>query len=245
QDGTDLRDANLSITPDGRLMLVGGAAHRSEDDARAKVGTIASFSNDGIEWTDPVWLIEPGRWMWRVRWHSGRAYGVSYSAGDKRRFLELHHSSDGVDFDILKTPLFAEGVPSEASLELDENGRMLCVLRRDKEDNSAFFGVASSPYTDWQFRDLGIHIGGPCLRRLPDGRLLVAGRRRGEELAEHRTVLWELDEAKALLTELLVLPSGDDTSYPGMVWHQDRLWMSYYSTHEDEQSRIYFASISL
>jgi hypothetical protein len=33
----------------------------------------------------------------------------------------------------------------------------------------------------------------------------------------------------------LVLPSGgSDTGYPGMVWHKDELWVSYYSSHEDK-----------
>ena len=33
----------------------------------------------------------------------------------------------------------------------------------------------------------------------------------------------------------LKLPSGGtDTGYPGMVWHKDELWISYYSAHEDK-----------
>jgi hypothetical protein len=32
----------------------------------------------------------------------------------------------------------------------------------------------------------------------------------------------------------LRLPSGGtDTGYPGMVWHDNKLWVSYYSAHED------------
>ncbi len=32
----------------------------------------------------------------------------------------------------------------------------------------------------------------------------------------------------------LKLPSGgSDTGYAGMVWHNDELWVSYYSNHED------------
>ena len=40
---------------------------------------------------------------------------------------------------------------------------------------------------------------------------------------------------------VLTLPSGgDDTSYCGMVWHGDLLWMSYYSSREGRTS-IYLA----
>jgi hypothetical protein len=43
---------------------------------------------------------------------------------------------------------------------------------------------------------------------------------------------------------LLTLPSGGDTSYPGMVWHDNEIWMSYYSSHE-EKTAIYLARIKL
>ncbi len=45
--GYDLRDAGLSITPDGRLMLIGGAAPRKNDNENAPTGSFVSFSSDG------------------------------------------------------------------------------------------------------------------------------------------------------------------------------------------------------
>ena len=42
----------------------------------------------------------------------------------------------------------------------------------------------------------------------------------------------------------LTLPSGGDTSYAGMVWHADLLWVSYYSSHEGKTS-IYLARVKL
>ena len=42
----------------------------------------------------------------------------------------------------------------------------------------------------------------------------------------------------------LELPSGGDCSYPGMVWHEGLLWMSYYSSHEGKTS-IYLAKVRL
>ena len=41
---------------------------------------------------------------------------------------------------------------------------------------------------------------------------------------------------------VLTFPSGGDTSYPGLVWHDGLLWMSYYSSHEGKTS-IYLAKI--
>ena len=43
---------------------------------------------------------------------------------------------------------------------------------------------------------------------------------------------------------VLKLPSGGDSSYAGMVWHQGLLWLSYYSSHEGKTS-IYLARIRL
>src|SRR5262249_6659452 len=46
------------------------------------------------------------------------------------------------------------------------------------------------------------------------------------------------------LKELITLPSGGDTSYAGLVWHDDLLWVSYYSSHEG-RAPIYLAKVRL
>ena len=42
----------------------------------------------------------------------------------------------------------------------------------------------------------------------------------------------------------MTVPSGGDTSYPGMVEHDGALWMSYYATHEGK-SAIYLARLEV
>jgi hypothetical protein len=59
-----------------------------------------------------------------------------------------------------------------------------------------------------------------------------------------RTSLCWIDDDAGTLTEFLKLPSGGDTSYPGLVWHDDFLWVSYYSSHEGKTS-IYLAKVRL
>jgi len=46
------------------------------------------------------------------------------------------------------------------------------------------------------------------------------------------------------MTKLLKLPSGGDTSYPGLVWYEDMLYASYYSSHEGKTS-IYLAKVKI
>ena len=102
-------------------------------------------------------------------------------------------------------------------------------------------GTAHPPYTEWSWRDLGVPIGGPQLIKLPDGRL-VAGVRLYDKKV--RTALVWIHPEKGTLQAFLDLPSGGDTSYPGLVWHEGLLWVSYYSSHEGKTS-IYLAKVKL
>jgi hypothetical protein len=43
---------------------------------------------------------------------------------------------------------------------------------------------------------------------------------------------------------VLTLTSSGDTSYPGLVWHENQLWMSFYSSHEGKTS-IYLAKLNM
>jgi len=77
------------------------------------------------------------------------------------------------------------------------------------------------------------------VQRLPRGELWVAGRRYLDG-DRYRTVLARLTGAS--YEPVLTLPSGVDTSYPGLVWHDGLLWISYYSSDEGKAS-IYLAEI--
>ena len=45
--------------------------------------------------------------------------------------------------------------------------------------------------------------------------------------------------------EVLLLPSGGDTSYTGLMVEGDTLWVSYYSSHETPNASVYLARIPL
>ena len=44
---------------------------------------------------------------------------------------------------------------------------------------------------------------------------------------------------------VLKLPSNSDSSYPGFVIDNNKLFVSYYSSHETKKASIYFAEIPL
>ena len=238
-DDYDLRDAALSVTPDQRLMVLGGA-QQPRDGVRF-TSTFVAFTKDGTQWTEPRIVGEPGRWLWRVTWHEDTAYGVSYSTPAGQPYSAMHSSRDGIEYQTSVAKLLGEGGPTEARVRFAKDGTCYCLHRRDGRPNTAMLGVSSRPYRQWQWHDLGLRFGGPNFLQLPGGIWVGAGR-----LYEggSRTALTSIDVEKGTMTPILQLPSGGDTSYPGMVWHDNLLWMSYYSSHEGRTS-IYLAKIRI
>lgn len=234
----DLRDAKITTTPDNELMLSGAVALPQPSPIKHR--SLAWFSRDGVKWSEPSVIGDTNQWLWRTTWHQGTAYSVGYDTlGEK--FVRLYASKDGRKFDTLVPRLFAEGYPNESSIVFLPDDTALCLLRRDGNPGSGKLGVARPPYTAWDWRDLGVKIGGPHMLRLPDGRLVAAVRLYDDKV---RTSLVWIEAATAKLTEFLPLPSGGDCSYAGLVLEGDLLWVSYYSSHEGKTS-IYLAKVRL
>jgi hypothetical protein len=263
EPGRDLRDAKISITPDGRLMLNGGSADPNNHTPTGSFHSVVSFSKDGRNWT-PIQQVnfanpkENRNWLWRVVWHKGTAYGVAYQADpaspqNQRQFYAfVVKSRNGINFERISED-FADG--TEAAISFDANDVMTLVLRGRNNRTPAFVVQSSKPYQTWAKRaitaDAGDdQIGGPAVLfpdnfKMPKGVLLGAGRRfQTRPVSEQRTGLFVMDVNRAALTSLLIFPSGGDSSYPGLVWHKQRLWVSYYSSHEG-QSAIYLAQVEL
>jgi hypothetical protein len=141
--------------------------------------------------------------------------------------------------------LNGDGYPTEATLRFENDSQALyCLQRRDgaAPQNSALLGTSKPPYTEWQWHDLKIYFGGPNFIQIPDGRWIAAGRIIHPDA--HKTELAWLDVENKKLTPILQLPSGGDTSYPGLVWRDGFLWVSYYASHEGKSS-IYLAKVAI
>jgi hypothetical protein len=234
---SDLRDAKITVTPDGKLMLCGAEA--LHDKSKHTHQSLAWFSQDGRTWSDRHEIGDPDFWLWRVTWHQDTAYGIGYGCG-KDQSVRLYSSRDGQKFSTLVERLFDAGYPNESSLVFVDD-TAYCLLRRDGSPNSGLIGVSQKPFTKWEWKDLGVRIGGPHMIRLSDGRFVAAVRLHDQQV---RTSLCWIDPKAGTLTEFLKLPSGGDTSYAGLVMHEDLLWVSYYSSHEAKTS-IYLAKVKL
>ncbi len=244
----DLRDSKLSLTPDGRLMLLACAALTQP--AAYRHQSLVWFSNDGREWTGPEQVGDPDFWLWRVTWHEGSAYGIGYNTNPDRnlRTARLYRSKDGVHYEQLVARIGVPRSVGESTIRFGDDGTAVALVRRDpysghppitEADSTAFVGTARPPYTQWTWKDTGTRIGGPNFIRLHSGKWLAAVRLRGGNV---RTALCWLDPERAAIEEFLTLPSKGDSSYAGVVEHDGLLWVSYYSSHE-EKTAIYLARV--
>ena len=215
REGADLRDAKLTITPDGRLMLNAVAAFPASRGRRSGTGRWSGSRADGKEWGEGKEIGEPNFWLWRVAWHGKTAYARRLRHGRLRRspgFIRVRMGSTTSRWSKRCT---IRAIPNEAGLTFLDDGTLLCLLRRDGGGKATgLLGTAKPPYKEWAWKDLGSASAAPHMIRLPDGRLVAGVRLYDKQV---RTSLCWVDPDAGTLTEFLTLPSGGDTSYPGLV----------------------------
>lgn len=238
EEGVDLRDPKLSITPDGRFMIVAGGSVYRDGEFVTRQSRVA-FSEDGYTWSAPQRVLEEGQWLWRVTWHEGKCYGVTYeSMPNGTREQVLYVSDDGVAYTPI-TKLECAEKGCETTLRFLPDGRMAALVRVESGNKRGQIGVSEPPYTDWTWNELGHQLGGPDFIVMPGGAMWAASRHYGDP---KRTVLARLTLES--YTPVAEVPSAGDTSYPGLVYHDGLLWMSYYASHEGKTS-IYLAKFRL
>lgn len=245
----DLRDPKLSITPDGRLMLNTGASYYHGSERRGIESRVSFSDPEGENFSRPQKAVFPESiitgfdWLWRVTWHDGIAWGcVQQVPENAERALQLVRSQGGIRYEhVAALPVDS---PTETTLRFLPDDTMIAMTRRTGPSPAGWIGLSQPPYTEWQFRPTNKAFGGPNLILLPNGDWLAGSR--GYDQRPHTTALWKLDLDTAHFEDLLTLPSGGDTSYPGFVVDEEanRLLVSYYSGHEGE-SAIYLATLRL
>ena len=242
--GVDLRDPKLSVTPDGRIMVViGGSIYAGRQFIRRDPLVVFSdqegkkfFSTQKIEL--PSQIVTETDWLWRVSWQSGYGYGVVYQPTADEWELQLVKTRNGLEYDLVST-LDVYNKPSETTLRFLPDKSMIALVRRDGAGAPGYIGQSQAPYDSWEWNELDARLGGPNFLRLPDGRLLCATR--DYESEERKTILAFI-KLDGQFEKAITLPSGGDTSYPGLVLKEDILYVSYYSSHE-EKTAIYLAKV--
>ncbi|MCQ2346686.1 MAG: glycoside hydrolase [Paludibacteraceae bacterium] len=240
-DGVDLRDPKLSQMPDGRLMiLMDGSVY----DNRKLVNMYpqVSFSEDGITFSDlqPAILdsaiCHDYEWIWRVTWHEGVGYGVIYGSQ-----YTLVKTTDGIHYQLV-TALNIDNAPGETTLRFLSDGTMLLMARCEGQNKHGVWGKSLPPYTDWEYTEMNIPLGGPDFLVVDDS-LTILGTR--SLYASEKTMMLK-GTLDGNFEEICILPSGgDDNSYPGMLIEGNELWVTYYSRHELDKAAIYLAKLPL
>ena len=244
--GSDLRDPKFSlfenhliITAYAKTVLPNGTVHRK----------MVSFSSASERnWSNAHWYGDTNWWIWNCSFVNSTAFGFAYNR--EAEMISLYRGNPLESMELYQENVFGlekygKGYPNESALLFDDGDNASVFLRRDADTFSAQFGHAAPPYSSWEWHDLGVYIGGPAAVFLGEGKLLVSGRHVDWEKRSFSTRLWHFDVKSKKLTELITLPSGGDTSYPGLVLDNDILYVSYYSSHCDEEARVYLAKLSM
>lgn len=244
KEGVDLRDPKLSVTPEQQLMLLLEEVVYEEEKALSRYSSV-SFLHEDNSWADLQKICRPFDWLWRITWHKGKAWGVSYRPGKDQWRVWLFSSENGVDWDEV-VEWNIPGGPNETTVRFLEDDTMVALVRRNfKTNGHAWIGTSKPPYTQWNWQETKHHIGGPDFIILPDKQMWAAGRvvERNPYGWFQKTAIFSMELDK--IQPALLLPSGGiDCSYPGLVYHNQQLWISYYSTHE-EKTAIYFACVDI
>jgi len=250
KEGCDMRDPKLSIMPDGR-MLVNFVASIYRDRKLQSHHPYVMFSADGKTYTEPEMakldkkLTSNLDWIWRVTWHGKTGYAISYNKvpGEKKLTEAwLLKTKDGKHYKVV-TKLDIDNNPNEATIRFLPDGRMTCMVRRERGDRQGWFGTSEAPYKEWTWEKMGFRLGGQDFLYLDNERIVACSRNWTIKKACKTCVYKNSSEGR--FEEILVLPSGGDCSYPGMLIVGDELWISYYSTHATSRAAIYLAKIPL
>lgn len=251
EPGVDLRDPKLIITPDEKrlYLLCGGSVYGGTTELKGRRPRY-STSLDGKVWTPPQKLLAEGDWLWRTTVNPAdkKFYGVVYNTAptqggpkpEAEWSLKSYSSLDGSVWQ-LSSIMQVPGQPNETTLRFLKDGSALALVRREAGDKRGAIGVAQAPYRDWKWTLLPMPMQGQNFIELPDGSL-VAGSRGVMKSPGAHMILFKMTPTS--MEPILELPSGGDCSYPGLLWHDGVLWVSYYSSHEGKSS-IYLAKVRL
>lgn len=241
--GIDLRDQKISVMPDGRMLcLMGGSVYDTTQKPSKLLGMYphVSFLEKKGKFTTPQKAVianEGHNWIWRLTWFKGVGYGVNYDA----KKISLVTTTDGKAFKEVKS-FDVDGAPNESTIRFDRNGKMYILIRREEGDKMGVLASAKAPYTQFTFQPLKFRLGGPDFIFSPDQKKLIMGTRLYYPGGAKTGVL--VTDLNGAVLKTVVLESGGDCSYPGLLIKNNQLWVSYYSSHRGK-TNIYFTKIDL
>ncbi|MBI5095466.1 MAG: exo-alpha-sialidase [Candidatus Hydrogenedentes bacterium] len=239
----DDRDPHFATTDDSLFVYFGvwDLAHDSGTGLpdRGRVRSYVASSTDGERWSKIQGVYEPGFWLWRVRRHDGVFYSAAYTAVRPKpevRETRLLRSEDGLNWTQMAL-VTNERMTGEADFCWRPDGQVWLISRANDRNGKAEWFRSDATMRTWSGTTTTALVHSPAIESWKD-RVFMAGRGSGEGF---ETMLWEITDGK--LTELMVLPSGGDNAYPGLVADPASLeagppafFISWYSQHETDRN---------
>lgn len=209
-----------------------------------KLQQYISFSRNGFDWDEPEPILDPQMWLWRIREHEGRYFGLvqnlagDWSDGNSPHELDLIVGDDLHEWQNIARIGDGLGL-NESDIHFRPDGEAWLVSRTVRSDDEvgSYFASAEPPYTDWSVTPMRPVVNAPVFVEHA-GDLYVAGRCRPTRDGESTfpfpggasTAIWRV--LRGELEPVLRMPATGDCSYPGLIEDPDgRVCMSYYSQH--------------
>ena len=230
-----------------------------------------TFSGNGTDWEEPRPILQRQMWLWRVRRHDGRYFGLiqnlegDWQSTPRPHNLDLAVSDDLLEWDTIARVGQGYGL-NESDIFWHESGEAWIVARSVVKQGS-FFCSAQPPYTDWEVTELEQMVHAPVFLH-HEGELYVAGRCRPSSAGNSAFPfdgsslgVWRVKPG--MLETVLHIPATGDCSYPGLIKDPaGRICLSYYSQHayhmgvvpapaglagsaQESVNDVYFAEIDL
>ena len=198
-----------------------------------------TFSDNGISWDTPRPILPEGHWLWRVRRHENRYFGLvkSIPPRDGTGRLELHVSDDLCEWQFVSVIGDANHRLDESDIHWLPDGTAWVIARELGRDARSCFATASAPYREWTVKRLPQLVHAPIMLAHGDS-LYVAGRCDMDIegvatfpfLARRSMAIWRL--TGTMLDPVMYIPALCDCAYPGLIHDPEgRICLSYYSQH--------------
>lgn len=235
----DNRDPKLLPIDDNRMACY--FPSWTDGAQRRRLQHYITFSENGWSWDTPRPILPPRMWLWRVRRHDGRYYGLiqnltgDWSGGNKPHNLDLAVSDDLLNWEVIARIGQGHGL-NESDIHWRADGEAWIVARSVARPEGSFFCAARPPYTDWEVTEMEPMVHAPVFLE-HEGALYVAGRCKAPTAGNpvfpfHGSSLGLWRVQRGALEPVLHIPATGDCSYPGMLKDPEgRICLTYYSQH--------------
>lgn len=235
----DLRDPKLLSYNDSVLYITYCRADRQ----RKIIQTALRYTEDGKTWSGEIVYTQQNTWwLWSLCNYRGKLVSAGYNFFNSQFVNLFEFDKKAGNFSKIYHNMFSKYNPSETTLACSPDGdTMFCAIRTMYATPTPM-GYCANDTTlrNWHFKEVNYLImGGPKLFYLKDRGLYLLTRDN-----TFRTSLFSVDTRTFNSQKLFTLPSSGDNGYAGTVMYKNKLFISYYSSHEGKAS-IYIASINL